>query len=587
VTGGQLARLGRTVVHLRGGQVAHRARLRAQRAALIRWPQAGRILLAGPGPATPAGWPASFVPLDGRAVARWPGLADLRSGQIRLLGMERALGVPPDWTQSAAPQLWRFHLQYWDWAWGLVTHRDLSAARETFAELWLSWHGATTVGHGDAWRPYPAALRAWSWCGLHGTLAAGSEIEDRFVASLAIHAGFLRRYLELDVGGNHLVKNLKALAGLAVFFADERLLNWTLARLTAQLAVQVLPDGGHFERAPAYHCQVLGDLIDVADLLRAAGKVPPAELDAAIGRMRDWLGVVLSPDGLVPLLNDGYPVDPELLGLLDAERGGPEPLRELPATGLVRAAAGGWDLLADVGPPCPDELPAHAHADSLGCIVHLDGVPLLVDTGTSTYVPGPVRDHERSTAAHNTVEVDGTDSTEVWGGFRAGRRARVRDVRTGTATDGIVVSAAHDGFRHLPGRPLHRRRWTVTDAGLRVEDEVTGRGRHVVVVRWHLAPGSAARLSGPGAQILTAAGPVDVGISATAPATVSLQTADVAAGFGQTVPAPVLTCQVEVSLPVQISTSWCRERVTSMPAHDRATSATASHVLAVAAEGTR
>ena len=32
--------------------------------------------------------------------------------------------------------------------------------------------------------------------------------------------------------------------------------------LTAQLAMQVLPDGGHYERAPAYHCQVLADLID-------------------------------------------------------------------------------------------------------------------------------------------------------------------------------------------------------------------------------------------------------------------------------------------------------------------------------------
>ena len=58
----------------------------------------------------------------------------------------------------------------------------------------------------------------------------------------------------------------------------------------------------------------------------------------------------------------------------------------------------------------------------------MDGVPLLVDTGTSTYAPGPVRDYERSTAAHNTVEVDGANSTEVWGAFRAARRARVGKV---------------------------------------------------------------------------------------------------------------------------------------------------------------
>ena len=65
--------------------------------------------------------------------------------------------------------------------------------------------------------------------GCTGDLVAGSPVEDAFLASLSAHAGFLRRHLESDVGGNHLIKNLKALAGLAVFFGDERRLgpSWT------------------------------------------------------------------------------------------------------------------------------------------------------------------------------------------------------------------------------------------------------------------------------------------------------------------------------------------------------------------------
>ena len=209
---------------------------------------------------------------------------------------------------------------------------------------------------------------------------AGSDIEPDFVAGLAAHAGFLRRHLEYDVGGNHLIKGLKALVGLAVFFADERLLRLATRRLTRQMATQILADGGHYERAPAYHCQVLADLVDVADLLRAAGQTPPGEITAAVDRMRHWLGAVLTPDGQVPLLNDGYPVDRELLAAL---RPGPDPVTPaspvlvLPETGLVRAVAGGWHLLADVGPPCPPSLPAHAHADTFGCLVHVDKVPLL------------------------------------------------------------------------------------------------------------------------------------------------------------------------------------------------------------------
>ena len=103
------------------------------------------------------------------------------------------------------------------------------------------------------------------------------------------------------------MKDLKALAGLAVFFADDRLLRRVLRRLTRQLAMQVLPDGGHYERAPAYHCQVLADLIDMR----------PARGRRALAAARDHhgdrsdaplAGRVFTPDGEVPLLNDGYPV---------------------------------------------------------------------------------------------------------------------------------------------------------------------------------------------------------------------------------------------------------------------------------------
>ena len=165
----------------------------------------------------------------------------------------------------------------------------------------------------------------------------------------------------------------------------------------------------------------------------------------------------------------------------------------LPETGLVRAVAGGWHLLADVGPPCPPSLPAHAHADTFGCLLHVDKVPLLVDTGTSTYEPGPVRRYERSTAAHSTVQVDGADSTEVWGVFRAGRRARVSGLAVHADAARVTCEAVHDGFRGLPGRPLHHRRWSLTSDGLRVEDTVTGRGRHEIVIRWQLAAGSTVR----------------------------------------------------------------------------------------------
>ena len=561
MTGADLALLGRTVMHLRPGQLAHRVRLRAQQRGLHRFPAAGRLVLGGPDPSAAVGWPDRFRPVDARTPGRWPGLPELLAGKISLLGLARELS----WEHPDAPRLWRFHLHYWDWAWGLAADQDRSAAQSLFAVLWRSWQTSASFGRGDAWHPYPAALRAWSFCGLHGRFVAGRDIDPEFTAGLAAHAGFLRRHLEYDVGGNHLIKGLKALAGLAVFFADERLLRLALRRLVRQLTTQVLPDGGHYERAPAYHCQVLADLIDVADLLRAAGHAPAGELTAAIDRMRHWLGAVLTPDGEVPLLNDGFPVDRELLATL---RPGPAPapgtpdgrLLVLPATGLVRAVAGGWHLLADVGPPCPPSLPAHAHADTFGCLVHVDRVPLLIDTGTSTYEPGPVRRRERSTAAHNTVQVDGADSTEVWGVFRAGRRARVSRLTARASSSAITFEAAHDGFRQRPGRPRHHRRWSLTSDGLRVDDVVAGRGRHEIIIRWQLAPGSAAQVAEGAALVTGPAGAFSVAVAASHPVPLSTEIRPVAAGFGSTVDALALTCRIDAALPVRVSTVWSRAR---------------------------
>ncbi len=102
---------------------------------------------------------------------------------------------------------------------------------------------------------------------------------------------------------------------------------------------------------------------------------------------------------------------------------------------------------------------------------------------------------------------------------------------------------------------MHRRRWTLTEAGLRVEDYIGGRGRHALVLRWHLRR-LQLRLAGAGATVTTPAGEFRVTVSATGPITLAAGTGPVAEGFARTVEAPVLVCRVDVILPVQISTSW-------------------------------
>ena len=532
--GTALGRTARTVCLLRPAQVAHRVRLRALRRLERRHPGLAPVATGSVSRVRPvAGWPGGFRALE--AGLDHGDAGDVAAGRFTFLGQTRELGQPADWDQAGAPHLWRFHLHYVEWAWALAQRGD----RDGFARLWRSWSTTVPAGHPDAWAPYVASVRAWVLCDVFETLVAGGELEDEVVASLAAHARFVERHLELDVGGNHLVKNIKALAGLGVLLGDTGLVATAVAHLERQLPVQVLADGGHFERSPAYHCQVLGDLVDVAGLLAADGREPVPGLEAAILRMRRWLGAMVTPDGDVPLVNDGAPVGAERLARL-APLPADERLVVLEPSGyvVVRPDARSWAVL-DVGDPCPDELPAHAHADCLSFELAVDGARVVADTGTSTYEPGRRRTFERSTAAHNTVEVDGTDQTEVWGTFRAGRRAHGTLERAEDDGTAITVTASHDGYRHLPGSPVHRRTWTFAPGRLAIRDEVTGGGTHVVVSRLHRPPGSA------DAVTVTATGhpaggaavhPTDDTAGGAAGDTVDERPCRLAAGFGTTRP---------------------------------------------------
>lgn len=546
----------RTVRHLTASQLLHRARLRAQKHTQPRLPSLAAI--CAPKVGSSPGWPPEFEPVDRGLADGMPSPERNAAGEFELIGRRTQLGLPIDWEPASEPQLWRYHLNYMEWAWSFATHPDRTWARGAFRDLWRSWTSGTRYGRWDAWSPYVVSLRTWVLCGVYAHLVAGAPWAGDYLRQVAEHAGYVRSNLELDVGGNHLVKNLKALIGAGVFFDDARLVHTGLEHLRRQIRIQVLADGGHFERSPSYHAQVLGDLVDVATLLAAAGRPEPLVEDA-VQAMRGWLGSIVMPNGAVPLLNDCSSV-----GSARLRRLGPLPtsgarLEALDASGYyVLRPGGGFHVVFDAGLPCPRELPAHAHADCLSFVLAVDGTEIVVDTGTSTYEPGAARSYERSTRAHNTLEIDGIDQTEVWGAFRAGRRATPTVLRAEDGDHAVVLSAEHDGYRHLPGRPVHRRTIRAHAGGLDIEDRVEGSGEHDIAVYLHFAPGIQAESTPSGC----AAGPIAVEVDAPCASTQLLDPTGspywVALSFGQRWEAHVLVTRMRSTLPVSIRSRVAR-----------------------------
>jgi uncharacterized heparinase superfamily protein len=361
---------------------------------------------------------------------------------------------------------------------------------------------------GDAEGPRP------SWSGPSATHAYPSSVRARRIAvaircgrrdlgpQLARAARAVVMQLEVHLLGNHLLENAIGLVCAAsVARGAEADLWWRIGSrlLGKQLAEQFLPDGGHFERSASYHLALTAGLLEAIGLAEAGGRIAPHAWHDTASKAIEWARAVRAPDGAYPLFNDAaYDAAPSIdsvEGLARACRiesgasgaSATEPwFRHLPDTGWIVAGSRNAWLCVDAGPDGAPYQPGHVHADALTFELWIEGERAIVDYGVESYTPGDARAETRATRSHNTVEVDGLDSCEVWGAFRVGRRSRSRVhslVRNGTA---LEADLEHDGYTWLPGRPVHRRRLSFADGLLRVTDEVTG-GAHSGVSRVRVA----------------------------------------------------------------------------------------------------
>ena len=101
-----------------------------------------------------------------------------------------------------------------------------------------------------------------------------------------------------------------------------------------------------------------------------------------------------------------------------------------------------YELLIDVGNVGPHYQPGHAHSDTFNFELIKEGKPIIVDAGTSTYEKNSRRQEERSTSSHNTVKIGDKEQTQVWGGFRVAKRAKI----THLVEKPNLIEASHDGY---------------------------------------------------------------------------------------------------------------------------------------------
>jgi uncharacterized heparinase superfamily protein len=511
------ARIWHTARHVPARQLARRVELEA-RYRLMDLLADGRMAAAPPVPAGRTPQP----PLPPR-----PGLMrEVPDGLVLCLPWgERTLTRPIPWYPAAGggdtSQRADFNnIQFMEYLESADNELFLSLIEEWIAANPRRARGAWRY----AWRPYNLSLRVSVW--LEELARRGDRLApdavSRAHASAAEQLRFLERHLETDLRGNHLIKNIRALIWGGACLAGTEAARWTaLGRrlLRRELAEQILPDGCHYERSPAYHCQVMGDLL----ACRAALETPLPELEDALARMAKALCQLTHPDGWVAPLNDGglsMAPAPEQLQQVYAAGGGVAPgivdgPFGLPDGGYFGLRADGELLIFDCGPLGPSYLPGHGHCDLLSFEWSTGGRRIVVDQGTHQYLAGPRRLASRSTCNHNTVIVDEAEQSEIYGAFRCGRRANP-ELRTFEARGASLrLVGSHDGYAHLAGQPRHVRTIEACPGMIEIQDRLEGRGDHTATAHLLLHPDCRVELRGDAATIRN--GPVTVELAASAP----------------------------------------------------------------------
>lgn len=420
---------------------------------------------------------------------------------------------------------------------------------DAFVGQLTSWAEANPPKLGPNWvSSLEVAFRAISWLWalelFRDSPRLTPEVFLLALKLLYLHARHIETYLSTYSSPNtHLTGEALGLYYLGLLLPRvARASRWRATGeriLLAELDRHVRPDGVYFEQSSYYHRYTADFCTHLYVLASANGGRGLAKLRRALTALLDHLMYVTKPDGTTPLFGDddggkllkfderpaadfraalstgaallgrgdykfvsGLPCA-ETLWLL-----GPDGLRAFDALKATPPAAGsrafpdggyyvmrdGWRrdsdyLLLDCGPHGTLNC-GHAHADALSYELAARGRTLLVDPGTYTYTgSAELRDHFRSSAAHNTLTVDGEPSSVPGGPFswRHVARAEARTWHTHPRFD--LFAGGHDGYARLADPVLHERRVLhVKGSHWIICDRAESAGAHRYDLHFHFAP---------------------------------------------------------------------------------------------------
>ncbi|MDD4820649.1 MAG: alginate lyase family protein [Flavobacteriales bacterium] len=375
------------------------------------------------------------------------------------------------WNDTKKGMLWVYNLNYMDY----LLQEDMSFEEGKYwIDKFINEFSENKIGTD----PYPIALRGINWIkflSIHKNELSEEE-KSRYNSSLYAQYLILKNKLEYHLLGNHLLEDAFSLFIASVYFSDEKMYRASSYLLKKELCEQILPDGAHYEQSPMYHCILLDRLLDCINIgqniIFGAQKSFTETLKSYAAKMLGHLDSITWQDGSIPLLNDSaYFIAPNVNDIFSYAKKLDITWKTIPMCecGYRKYKNNFFEAIVDVGNITASYQCGHSHADTFNYELRINGNPFIVDTGISTYEKNTRRQYERGTYAHNTVVINDENTSDVWGGFRIGKRAEViiTDEKPNT------ICAIHNGYFNKYKVNICRR-FTLKDAFM-AEDNVLGK----------------------------------------------------------------------------------------------------------------
>lgn len=410
----------------------------------------------------------------------------LENGEFRFLNITHKFQDKIDWNYNSYGKLWTYNLNYFDFLFqpnikqseSIMLIKDYVVSAEVLK---------------DGFEPYPTSLRCINWV----KYLSKENIQDEAINKSLYNQYFrLIDNLEYHLLGNHLLENGFSLLFGAYYFKNDLFYSKAKMIIEEELSEQVLKDGAHFELSPMYHQIILVRLLDCINLVKNNKWVDDNLLDflkQKASEMQGWLLCMTYQNGSTPHVNDAtfsissstntivnYAKDLELNTKSS----------QLSDSGYRKWKTNDIELFMDVGNIGPDYIPGHAHADTFNFELCYKGKPIIVDRGISTYEKNNQRKLERATSSHNTICLDGLDSSEVWDGFRVAGRAKVSLLKD----DSTTIRASHNGYKGISAK--HIRQFNLKKESIQISDFIESNQNHVVESHLHLHPNCEVKIEG-------------------------------------------------------------------------------------------